>query len=131
MEDARSLLVPSVLIVEDEAALARNLEAALHLDGFKVAHTTSTSSEALAWLAHSSPDSAVLDLSQEDRDGFQVAQLLVARAIPFVISSVRDFDEEGECDPVLLWGQWVSKPSPAIHVVTALNVLLFAHTCGL
>ena len=80
-----------ILIVEDDAALARGLAAALRSSGFAVDHEAD-GAEAAA-LATSEPYSLiVLDLGLPNRSGFEVLKELRQRgaAVPVMILTARD-----------------------------------------
>lgn len=110
---------PSVLILEDEAIVALDLEVTLADAGFNVAHVATTCSGALEWLERLLPDLGVLDITLSDGDCVEVAQILVERSIPFLVFSVRAMHEA--CDPIFLKGTWVEKPCATTHVVAALG----------
>ncbi|MCY3946634.1 MAG: response regulator transcription factor [Anaerolineaceae bacterium] len=67
--------MPSVLIVEDEEVLLRNLEARLRDDGFQVS-TASDGEEAMAYIRATPPDLVVLDIMLPKLDGLSVCRML-------------------------------------------------------
>ena len=67
--------MPSVLIVEDEEVLLRNLEARLRDDGFQVS-TASDGEEAMALIRETPPDLVVLDIMLPRLDGLSVCRML-------------------------------------------------------
>ncbi len=66
---------PYVLIVEDDADLARVMTTALQRHGLRTFHTTS-GSEAVRWCRQHQPSLIVLDLGLKDIDGFEVVRSL-------------------------------------------------------
>ena len=105
-----SLAVPSVVILEDEALIALDVEEALRDAGFNVLAVMSSCADALEWLEANSPDVAVLDIDLRDGNCVAIAGILFDRNIPFVVHSGSNSDS-GYHDPIFLKGRWVSKPS--------------------
>jgi two-component system, cell cycle sensor histidine kinase and response regulator CckA len=86
---------PSVLIVEDEAVVARDLHRSLVDMGYDVAGCVSTSSEALAAVAARSPDIVLMDIRIKGQpDGIETAALVRARFHVPVIFLTAYADEE-------------------------------------
>ncbi|WP_352590499.1 response regulator [Mesorhizobium caraganae] len=100
----------SVVVLEDEALIALDVEEALHDAGFNVVAVMSSCSDALDWLQANSPDVAVLDIDLRDGDCVAIARLLYDRYIPFVVHSGSRSDSCNH-DPIFQKGTWVSKPS--------------------
>jgi DNA-binding response OmpR family regulator len=74
-----------VLIVEDEALIALELESTLKDAGYEVVGPVATTSAALVSLAdHRSLAGAVLDINLGDEDAFPVADALSDAHIPFL-----------------------------------------------
>ncbi|MCY4526330.1 MAG: response regulator, partial [Anaerolineaceae bacterium] len=67
--------MPSVLIVEDEEVLLRNLETRLRDDGYQV-FTAPDGEEALAHIRDTPPDLVVLDIMLPKLDGLSVCRIL-------------------------------------------------------
>ncbi|MBD3345151.1 MAG: response regulator [Chitinivibrionales bacterium] len=66
---------PSVLIVEDEAAMVMALKARLRADGFSVCGTVSTREKAVSSAIENSPDFIVMDIRLSGRsDGIEAAK---------------------------------------------------------
>ncbi len=84
---------PSVLIVEDDADLARVMTEALRRHGLQTFHTAS-GSEALQLCAEHPPSLIVLDLGLADLDGFAVVRSLrksgTLRHVPLLVYSALD-----------------------------------------
>jgi CheY-like chemotaxis protein len=77
-----------ILIVEDEPFIALTLEDMLAELGFTVAGTVAQVPEALAFLAAENPiDAALLDVNIGAQKIDPVADLLAARACPFVFTT--------------------------------------------
>jgi len=106
--DSQSVL--SVVVLEDEALIALDVEDALRDAGFNVVAVMSSCAEASKWLEANSPDIAVLDIDLRDGNCVAIARLLWDRNIPFVVHSGSSPDS-GHLDPIFQKGRWVSKPS--------------------
>ena len=80
----------TVLVVEDDAALATALEATLKAAGYRPVHAR-TATEGLRWFNHYAPDVVLLDLGLPDRDGLTVISDLRERGstVPVVVLSAR------------------------------------------
>jgi DNA-binding response OmpR family regulator len=113
---------PNVLIVEDEALIAFSLEDAFKDEGYRVTGPFPSCADALASLAKTRPDLAVLDAALSDGSCLELARQLRHQGVPFLIYSGRDaFEEEApELGDVL----WLEKPAPSADVVRAAAKLL-------
>jgi CheY-like chemotaxis protein len=69
----------SVLIVEDEALIAMDLQALLEESGYRVLGPANSSAAAMALLAGQDPDVALLDVNLGRSDVFGVANELATR----------------------------------------------------
>jgi two-component system, OmpR family, KDP operon response regulator KdpE len=80
----------TVLVVEDDAALATALEATLKAAGYRPVRAR-TAAEGLRWFNHYAPDVVLLDLGLPDRDGLTVIAELRERGstVPVVVLSAR------------------------------------------
>jgi CheY-like chemotaxis protein len=78
-----------MLVVEDEALVALDLEYALEEMGWRVAGSLSGVAQALAWLADPdhAPTAALLDVNLGGETVFPVAEALHARKIPFAFAT--------------------------------------------
>lgn len=109
----------SILIVEDNALIAMNLEDVLRSAGGTIGWSVATVGEAKQ-VAHSAPiTSAVLDIMLDDEEVWPVARILADRGIPFVFSS-------GHFEQDTLPPEWrdrriVPKPAQAKDIVAALK----------
>ena len=113
----RERLLPTAMVVEDEAIIAMSLEDGLSDKGFHVVGPFSACAAALAALETGTPDLAILDAVLSDGPCLELARALRDRGVPFMIYSGADaFDEHAtELDGV----PWVEKPSPLDTVLKA------------
>lgn len=85
---------PRVLVIDDEAAIRRLLNVALHAHGFEVA-AVGLGQEGLVKAACWHPDLVVLDLGLPDMDGIEVIRRLREwSAVPIIVLSVRERESE-------------------------------------
>ena len=111
-----------VLVVEDEPVIAMDLAAELQDHGHQVAGPFARCREAMAWLASSQPDCAVIDVALEDGSGLEIGRELRRRGIPFVFfSGAEGLKPEAHGE----WGEtpWVGKPVASAHLVRLLEGL--------
>lgn len=87
---AANLAGKRVLVVEDEFFLADDLAQALGRVGAQVIGPTSEQAEALQLLAAGQVDIAIVDINLHGQSGFQIADELTARAVPFVFATGYD-----------------------------------------
>jgi CheY-like chemotaxis protein len=71
--------VPSVLVVEDEALIAMDLQSLLEEAGYRVLGPANSTTSALALLDNDEPDVALLDVNLGRSDVFGVANVLAER----------------------------------------------------
>ncbi|MCV9967808.1 hypothetical protein OIU34_39050 [Pararhizobium sp. BT-229] len=81
-----------VMIVEDEALIALDLEWQLEHSGFETA-SFSTCAEAKLWLAHNKPAFAILDVQLKEGPCIELAEALVAHDVSFIVSSGLQFED--------------------------------------
>ena len=117
---------PLVLILEDEAIVAINLQDELQEAGYTVAGPFTTCADALSWLATASPDIAVVDTVLKDGSCGAIARELARREVPFLIYSGHQEDEYllAEFQHVT----WIEKPVLSAVLVQACHQLLVG--CG-
>ena len=84
-QGSADLLEARILIVEDEVLLAMDLEERLKREGCEVIGLASREAKALEFLERRQPDAVVLDLNLHGKVPAKLAEILVARQIPFVI----------------------------------------------
>lgn len=99
---------PLVLLAEDEAIIAIELEDSLKSAGFDIAGPFATCSEAERWLKTGRPAAAVLDNRLKDGPCDVLARDLKNRGVPVVIYSGH---AKGEDPFSRSWdGSWLIKP---------------------
>ena len=111
-----------VLLVESQPVAATSLAIELEAQGLQVAGPFSGYREAMAWLARSQPDRAIIDVGLEDGCGFALARELRRRGVPFVfLSGAEAFEPEALGE----WGDapWLGKPVASAHLVHILEGL--------
>lgn len=110
----------TVLLVENEALIAMDLEEMLASAGFgPVSHVTSTG-DALAWLSDRRCDIAVLDLMVRDGSTGSVAEMLRCSNVPFLVYSGHarhDIDAGSAFDDAV----WLSKPCTQTELERAIG----------
>ena len=85
---------PSILIIEDEAAMQRFLRTSLGGNGYRVFEAQS-GTDGLAQTAARNPDLVLLDLGLPDVDGLEVTHQLRAWArMPIIVISARGKEED-------------------------------------
>jgi DNA-binding response OmpR family regulator len=113
---------PLVLILEDEALIALNLQDELQDAGYKIAGPFTTCATALEWLQTTTPDTAILDAALKDGPCREIALELSRRGVPFLIYSGHHEDRQflADFDHVT----WIEKPVPPSVLVQACQQLL-------
>jgi CheY-like chemotaxis protein len=113
---------PLVLVLEDEALIAINLQDELQDADYEVAGPFTACSAALEWLQTATPDMAVLDATLNDGSCHSVAVELSRRGVPFLIYSGHQEDRQLLADfhPVA----WIEKPVASAVLVQACEQLL-------
>jgi len=83
------MTTPSILLVEDEALVALDLEHTITEMGWRVAGSLGGVGETLAWLLGQpeGPNAALLDVNLGGEMVFPVAEALEARRIPFAFAT--------------------------------------------
>ena len=111
----------SVLIVEDVVVTALALSDALEDAGYRVLAHCSSAAEAMAVLAHATPDFAILDLTLRGSSCLEVARDLRGLGVPFLVHSgwspLMPLPEE------LKGALWLEKPVSFDALVHALQAL--------
>ena len=110
-----------VMLLEDEALIALNLQTELEEAGYEVAGPFATCSSALEWLGGALPELAILDTVLKDGPCKEVALALVRRGVPFVVYSghredLNTFEEFKSAT-------WVEKPATTETLLDALACL--------
>ncbi|MBJ6128476.1 response regulator [Microvirga splendida] len=113
---------PLVLVLEDEALIALNLQDELRDAGYRTAGPFTTCAAALGWLQTATPDTAILDVALKDGPCLEIALELGRREVPFLIYSGHHKDRQllAEFDHVT----WIEKPVPHSVLVQACHQLL-------
>jgi len=113
---------PLVLILEDEALIALDLQDVFQDEGYKVAGPFTTCSDAQAWLETTTPATAILDTTLRDGSCREIALELTRREVPFLIYSGYHADSQllAEFHHVT----WIEKPVPSSVLVESCQQLL-------
>jgi DNA-binding NtrC family response regulator len=110
---------PLVLVAEDEAIIALELEESLKAAGFDIAGPFATCAAAESWLATGEPAAAILDNALKDGPCDKLAADLKSKGVPVVVYSGH---AKGEDAFSSTWdGPWLVKPIPFAALVTALQ----------
>ncbi|MBQ0819349.1 histidine kinase [Microvirga sp. HBU67558] len=115
---------PLVLILEDEALIALDLQDELQDAGCAVAGPLTSCSAALEWLGTATPTMAILDTALNDGPCSNVAAELSRREVPFLIYSGHQEKHHVLADLPHL--AWIEKPAPPAVVVRACQQSLVA-----
>jgi len=111
-----------VLIVEDEAIIAVNLQDEFQDAGFKVAGPFTTCGAALEWLGNATPHAAVLDSMLSDGACRDIARDLSRRNVPFLVYSGHRSDDALRAEfPTVTW---IEKPAPPAALIEACQSLI-------
>jgi len=103
---------PSVLIVEDEAIIAADIELTLRELGYRIAGKARSGSKALQLLQATSPDIVLLDINLDGRvSGIEVAKSIKKKyAIPFIyLTALADTSTLEEVKATMPYG-YIVKP---------------------
>ncbi|WP_281517770.1 response regulator [Ferranicluibacter rubi] len=114
---------PNILLLEDEALIALDVETML--TEIKAGSVTSIAScaDALKWLAHNTPDIAIIDIFLRDGECIEVANILVERDVPFVVHSARRKVTHNS-HRIFLKGVWIPKPALPNNLAQAVKAHL-------
>jgi DNA-binding response OmpR family regulator len=107
-----------VLLVEDVALVAMDLQNNLKSAGYAVAGPFDSCASAVAWLETETPHLAVLDTMLKDGSCKDLATELTRRGVPFVIWSGHRQDKNTLHE--FMDAVWVEKPSPHAALLRAL-----------
>ncbi len=97
-----------VLVAEDEAVIALDLEVMLREFGCVVLPATPSVAGALALLEAERPDVALVDTTLADGSAVPLAKALAAAGIPFAVVTGHGADQLG--DPALCAAPYLGKP---------------------
>jgi PAS domain S-box-containing protein len=114
-----------ILVVEDDALLARSVDDMLREAGADVAGPAATLDSAEQLIAECQLSAAILDIRLNGDEVWPVARLLAKRAVPFVFYT-------GHFDRATLPAEWVerpilTKPARPKQILGALAALVTAH----
>ncbi|MEQ8434118.1 MAG: response regulator [Oceanicaulis sp.] len=110
-----------ILIVEDEALIALDIEDSLRSAGFEIAAIASGVDQALAALDTDIPDAAVLDANLSGRSGAEVAVRLRKACVPFVVVSGYGRDQIDWLEDAPLATKPVNMERLQEHLATAIR----------
>ncbi len=111
-----------VLIVEDQALIAMDLEASLNENGAVVASVCSSAAQALQALEGAAIDAAILDLNLVGETSLAVAEALEKRGIPFIFATGQS--DETTMPPRFAGKAMTRKPYNVKQIMAALAVAL-------
>jgi two-component system OmpR family response regulator len=114
-----------VLVIDDDPGIRRLLISALGFAGFEV-DVAGDLTEALEQIGRRAPDVVVLDVMLPHADGFEILQLLRARAVdvPVLFLTARDAVEDRIRGLRLGGDDYVTKPFSVVEVGARLQALL-------
>lgn len=125
--------MPSILLVEDNAALAQGLKSNLEFEGHEVA-LAATARDALAALSRTAPaasngalfDLVVLDLMLPDGDGYRVLRTLRESGDPTPVLILTALGEEADKVRGFRFGadDYVTKPFGLLELLARVDALL-------
>lgn len=116
--------MPSILIVEDEAAIADTLIYALQTENFKVTHVV-TAQEGLDHFERQAPDFAVLDIGLPDLTGFDLCRRIrEISQVPILFLTARQSEIDQVLGLELGADDYVTKPFSPRTVVARIRAIL-------
>jgi DNA-binding response OmpR family regulator len=119
-KEGKMMFSPTILLLEDEALIALDVEQTLLDAGAKDIVHLGSCAAATDWLVDYTPDLVVLDIFLLDGESTDIASLLVERGIPFVVHTARRKVTQ-ESHQVLLNGEWVCKPAEPDELARAVG----------
>ena len=112
-------LRPLVLVAEDEAIIAIELEDSLTAAGFAVAGPFTTCKQAEAWLRSGKPDAAIVDHELKDGPCDALVGELSRRGVPTIVFTGHEAPRKAAAD--LKQASWVTKPIAFPALLTELR----------
>lgn len=113
-----------ILLVEDEDAIARTLEYALHAEGFQTVHAL-TGGDALRLAAAQAFDLAVLDVGLPDIGGFALCrELRRGRDLPVIFLTARDAEADRVLGLEIGADDYITKPFSPRELVARVRAVL-------
>jgi DNA-binding response OmpR family regulator len=114
-------MLQSVLLVEDATASALAISDALEDAGYRTVGPFASASGALASLAQTIPDYAILDVTLRDGNSVAVARALDAMNVPYLLHT--GWPAEVEFASEFQGATWLEKPVKFDDLVEALDAL--------
>jgi two-component system alkaline phosphatase synthesis response regulator PhoP len=119
-----SVTGPSVLVVEDEEAIASLVRAYLERDGYQVT-SVCTGADALMSVARERPQLVVLDVGLPDTDGFELCRRLrAASSLPIIMLTARDEEADRVAGLELGADDYMTKPFSPRELVARIKAVL-------
>ena len=118
-------MAATILIVEDEHAVARGIQYALQQEGYEVAVARS-GEEGLDIATHQAPDLVVLDVRLPGMDGFEVLRRLRAAGakMPVLVLTARDDEVDKVIGLELGADDYLTKPFGLRELMSRIKALL-------
>jgi DNA-binding response OmpR family regulator len=115
----------TILIVEDEHAVARGIEFALAQEGYTV-NVARSGEEGLDFATHQAPDLVVLDVRLPGMDGFEVLRRLraVGAKMPVLVLTARDDEVDKVIGLELGADDYLAKPFGLRELMSRIKALL-------
>lgn len=111
-----------ILVAEDEMVIAFDLRDTVEEAGYEVEGPHSGTSSALRAFESKRPDLAILDVSFEDEDGYQLASKLTAEHVPII------FQTASEAPAIIAerfpGAMTLPKPCPPSEMIEAVSAML-------
>lgn len=120
---------PSILIVEDEALIAVEIESTLRKLGYRIAGKARNGDKALDLFASAKPDLALLDIDiKGTRNGIDLARVIRANYnFPFVfLTAFSDRDTLGKLKDTMPYG-YIVKPFNRGELLSTIELALHKH----
>ncbi len=116
--------MPTVLIIEDEPAIADTLVYAFETERFRVRHALA-GRDGMAMLAEESPDCVILDIGLPDGSGFDFCrEIRQASAVPVLFLTARDSEIDRVLGLEIGGDDYVTKPFSPREVVARVRAIL-------
>lgn len=122
LKPPRHLMGRSVLLVEDEAMIALDMEQTLTAAGLRVLGPAASVTSALRLIARERPDAAILDLDLGGELVTPVARTLRDLGVPFVLATAHNHLRGGEAE--FSGVENLGKPVASVRCVEVLGEML-------
>jgi DNA-binding response OmpR family regulator len=121
----RGAVAATILIVEDEAPVARGIQFALQQEGYDV-HIARSGAEGLEYATTEAPDLVVLDVRLPELDGFEVLRRLRATGskAPVLMLTARDDEFDKVVGLELGADDYLTKPFSLRELMSRIKALL-------